>query len=41
METKERIIWYLDRIADERALKQILAFVGRLFVKNGDSKNGN
>lgn len=35
MTTREQIEWYLDRITDEKLLKQILAAVGRLFVGYG------
>ena len=35
MTIRKQIEWYLDRIQDERTLKRILAFVGRLFVGRG------
>ena len=32
MTTKEEIIWYLEQVNDERALKRILAAVARAFL---------
>ena len=32
METRKEIIWYLERIEDERTLKRILAEVAREFL---------
>lgn len=32
MTTKEQILWYLERITDERTLKRLLAEVARAFL---------